>query len=915
MVQDMDLNYCAGKLRIATFGRGVYETDLLLSSPTSTYPVIGDVLPTPTDIITSNTTWSSSHVIKAGIKVTNNATLTISGSGTTIEMPYNGLIYVDPGSKLIVDGAKLTNSCGGMWKGIIAKGNKFLPQTGGNQATVEIQNSAIIEHARFAVSNWDSRIGVATTGGIIKAENSAFKNNKKSIEFQAYQNILSGNPIGDKSYFTRCSFTVISGSTSTNGNYKGDAVGYPFDCHVSMWEVKGINFTGCSFKNEISGSASEKTGFGILSYNAGYNVIPYCSTGNMSPCSGTLTHSVFEGFTAGINAEGDLNYLGAVNVDYADFDKNSIGVRVKNVNNVAVLHSAFTIGHGKPYHLSDCFQNAGTYTLNSKQFRIEQNDYTGVTPTSPPSGFQNLGAVTENSGSYSYDLSETNDNDIYANTFHDLDRGGVAIGYNSSPLIQPGGHQKGLRYKCNTFENTVYDIEVVTTGSTDGIAGDQANFSVSSGYMDAGNSFSSGVTYNIVNGGHPFAYYYYSSAPIVSNVALNAALNSFECNSRMPAGNIRLSSVERGTLADKKAEDGDYLQILRADYVSLINGGSSDEEVTNAMSTMSAPDIYDMLSNASPYVSEVVLRYVIENSLLGSSQIETILMDNPEVLRNEDFINFLEGAGFDPNMMRDASQTNTDRSVLEAGLLYYEQDIDYANNMLISDIKTDSLFTNAAQLPGLYRGMNTLSSYYDLVGYYYSVGKLDSAQMVYDDIESHFTLSTEETQAYEDFGEVWNIMKGLKEDTLGYDALSNNQLDMLNAIATTYEGKNLGNIASGPVDFFHGFPGHPCPEGKRTPVSAITTPKPSKVKRPEEIRAFPNPADKQVFFSYNLPDAKGQLQLTITDIRGKQVESFNLKDKRGLQVWYTKELPNGIYLYEVRDSRQKLGNGKVVIVK
>lgn len=44
LVQDMEVNYCGGKLRIATFGRGVWETDLYHIPGYSTNPTVGSVL-------------------------------------------------------------------------------------------------------------------------------------------------------------------------------------------------------------------------------------------------------------------------------------------------------------------------------------------------------------------------------------------------------------------------------------------------------------------------------------------------------------------------------------------------------------------------------------------------------------------------------------------------------------------------------------------------------------------------------------------------------------------------------------------------------------------------------------------------------------------------------------------------------
>lgn len=141
-VMDMEINYCAGKLRIATFGRGIWES-----------PLPG-IVHYPSTVISSGITpWNSDMWLQSSVEIKNGATLIITGH--TIHMPKDGKILVRPGGKLVVDNATLTNSCDGcMWHGIQAEGSPTLPQTTANQAWVVIKNGSTIEHATEAVSNY-----------------------------------------------------------------------------------------------------------------------------------------------------------------------------------------------------------------------------------------------------------------------------------------------------------------------------------------------------------------------------------------------------------------------------------------------------------------------------------------------------------------------------------------------------------------------------------------------------------------------------------------------------------------------------------------------------------------------------------------------------------------------------------------
>ena len=77
-------------------------------------------------------------------------------------------------------------------------------------------NNATIENAYEALRIWDKDAGWVSddissaqggTGGIVRAVNSSFFNNRRSAEFMWYHRIESGVEIPNKSYFTTNHFT------------------------------------------------------------------------------------------------------------------------------------------------------------------------------------------------------------------------------------------------------------------------------------------------------------------------------------------------------------------------------------------------------------------------------------------------------------------------------------------------------------------------------------------------------------------------------------------------------------------------------------------------------------------------------------------------------------------------------------
>jgi photosystem II stability/assembly factor-like uncharacterized protein len=119
-VHDLDIQECAGMLRVATYGRGVWEVDLIPPEPME---------------IRGVTTWSGSRTVTQDIHVRKKSTLIIMG---TLNMTQGRSITLSKRATLIVDGGKVTNSCDCKWDGIVH----------GKRSRVEVRNGGLIEMTR-----------------------------------------------------------------------------------------------------------------------------------------------------------------------------------------------------------------------------------------------------------------------------------------------------------------------------------------------------------------------------------------------------------------------------------------------------------------------------------------------------------------------------------------------------------------------------------------------------------------------------------------------------------------------------------------------------------------------------------------------------------------------------------------------
>lgn len=112
IVHDIDIDYCREKIYVATWGRSIWEADLVVPGSPGLHMVSG------VEIWDFDRTMMRDVVVPAGAKlvINNNAVINFAkGKG----------IVVDQGGRLEVDHATLTNLCGEEWSGISVKGYPY----------------------------------------------------------------------------------------------------------------------------------------------------------------------------------------------------------------------------------------------------------------------------------------------------------------------------------------------------------------------------------------------------------------------------------------------------------------------------------------------------------------------------------------------------------------------------------------------------------------------------------------------------------------------------------------------------------------------------------------------------------------------------------------------------------------------
>ncbi|MBI2258397.1 MAG: hypothetical protein HYU67_05810, partial [Flavobacteriia bacterium] len=300
----------------------------------------------PMEII-QNEIWDFKIKLYQNLIIKTGNTLTIK---CEVMMPNNGKIIIEPGASLIIDGGKITNyyfledERKDFWEGIEIWGNSAQTQTQGHQGTLIMKNGAILENAHEAIQVWKPD-DWASTGGIINATNSYFKNNWRSIAFLYYHSLNNNNiEIKNKGYIADCEFTW------DDNFFRNDA-----NCGISMYHVNGVRIYRSKFiDNRTNVSTWTNRPVGIGSIDAGYSVLGRYASPTL-PQNQTqdayfnpnLPYCEFKNLEIGIDASNATSSFPFL-VDNSQFENCGFGIYLSSHWNATVIRNKFEANNNKP---------------------------------------------------------------------------------------------------------------------------------------------------------------------------------------------------------------------------------------------------------------------------------------------------------------------------------------------------------------------------------------------------------------------------------------------------------------------------------------------------------------------------------------------------------------------------------------
>lgn len=912
----------ANVIRVSTFGRGMYESDLSCM-------YVEDTL-----LITSDTTFSQPFTTDRSILVKAPAVLTIQ---TTVKFPPLGKIMVEPGAVLILNRATLTNACFNMWRGIEVWGNRNLSQIpSSNQGMVMIQDSSIIKNSRFGISaaatDEEGNILWNTTGGIIKVYNSVFQNNYKDVQFLSFA-------FSNSSVFRNVLFETKDELI--------DGQSFPSE-HISMYDVNGVQIQGCTIRNTSVYRPEiplECRGNGIRSINSSYAVTELCLN-QMPPCPGAIRSSI-SGLNYGILT---YNYepVNSIVIKETDVENNRRGIYLGNSDYATVVSNSFQI----PLSIDGdtCY---GLYLGSSTGYQVEGNTFKtsgNNLNTSPQFSYppREIGLVVDNSGGLP--------NEIYRNRFDSLDVAILAQRVNRSS--EGGGSEEGdggggvpvnpntgLVLKCNTYnENSVDEmIARETPTGVEGIARDQGNPSPVSKEDLAGNTFSPYhesaqlPESDIKNEGN-FVFYYHHiqlfgqdkprvrpdfyTIGLVQPAQRNYGFDSACCPSNLGSG----EAAEE--LKTAMATESDSIAMLSVDYLTLVDGGETEtlnEEVFFSLPP-DAVALHQALLGESPYLSDTVMKSAIEKeSVLPNAMIRDILAANPQSAKTNSVLEKLNDRvlPMPEPMMNEilAGQSQiSPKEVLEGEIAFHSAKRKQTFNRLVRDYKMDMVSPSAYDsLLDLLSDEPSIQAKYLLAFEYLKQGDTTQALSTLNAVPAQFILSGNQQTVYAGYVNYFSLLTTLKREQRSIMELTQDETAMTETMAASNPEPIAGyarNILRANQTLTYREPILLPDLTKSTAVNSWI--KTGQISSEKYFRLFPNPAKDYVIIEYSVKEYQKPSDLiifVITNQEGKMIENIQVNKQQDQFFLQTGTFKSGNYICSMYAGGNILQSQKFILIK
>ncbi len=798
----LGIRHCTGEVFASTGFRGIWNTDLIRNENT----------PTMDWKITSNVTWEDRMNLFCTLVIEPGATLTVKDELVVYGMQK---IVVKPGGRLIVDGGHITSNCGDFWKGIEVHGNHSLSQTTANQGYLLTMNGAVIENAKIAVNLWEHG-SWSTTGGMVNAYNTTFRNNWKSFEFMPYHDFYSGS--SEHPYRARiwdCDFEWTNDYESI-GNLNINPA-------ITLYDVNGVDIRGCNFHDQRDYVTKyQERATGILSLDATYKVL-----GKKVITSGPTPEEhdddgshyipgVFTDMHKGVFAM-NSNSQANVTVDQMKFVNSRIGIELSAVDNAILTRNMFEFTTN---HVAEIPKMNQIIMDKSSGFSVEGNIFKNSDSQATVDG-----VIVLNSG--------VEENQIYKNKYQGVYASNIAFGVNTTDVSEPLNDVSGLQWKCNDYSSRRADQLFISASA---VPGDQNGVRLLQGIQGdepVGNNLTQGL--NVTNGEAQFRtndpdelFYIYDQnsqgiTDYIGNITPQPDPNIKNCPSNFNDHIIGFDS--KNILRDlTKNSLLSELESFKTEYKSKLTELENDLKDNNPQSlydqvsrldTNTWEDLHNTLKANSPYLELDLVKSLGDqsNPHYPHDWFREILLLNPEVLKSSGLIDYLRNklVPMPDNTIQDLEERRFDNISARGELLHrlyvLDEDIIEIENLLFKSTLSDTISVDWTEAKERLKSRGDHLVLQQLVDQSFGVKELDSAQVYIQELknssrDSEYSYIRSSMKNLADFK--YFVLDSLMNSDGIIDSLTDSQVSKLKYYRDKFNNEKVSDQAGNLLCYFRG---------------------------------------------------------------------------------------------------------------
>ncbi|MCC6722271.1 MAG: T9SS type A sorting domain-containing protein [Bacteroidia bacterium] len=892
VVTNLRIDYCRSKIIASTFGHGIWEADLATNANLPLF-------------ISSNKTWDYPKTIVQDIIITSGNTLTITSK---IKFAEYKKIFINPGAKLIANGATLTNLCTGkLWNGIVVLGNSNAPQNSTYQGVVELINGTIVENAITGVRaiGWisgTSKPNPLTSKGIIKASNSTFRNNQKDVEIWGRTSSPTGQSVNNKSCFRMCTFTT------TEANF-----GNSLREHINLTWCNGILIEGCTFSDQRTNVNPKFSGrTGINSSEASFICQDY-----LNVLTNTFYKPKFLNLGKAVHSVSGMSDSRTFITQCSTSSYK--GFYLLRAPNPRVVDNTFTI-KDEEYAVGDVEYPYGLYLDETTVFDIEYNTYNGIKTISHRTGGHG-GLIVRNSGA--------NTTRFYRNNFSNITIASEALNDNRDV----DKFERGLTFRCNDYQDNIKDLQVLreSTSSLSGLSGMAEN--QGSLTLTADNLFGDNLPplnlnmdnhLNKLNYFHPNPILIPRSKPIgVYKVSLTEVNTSTRrCPNELAKNGVGWISAARGDLLPYKGT----MEALNTSWFALIDLGNTPYNIAEAIENATlatASGVYSTLMSISPWLSlKALTALAAKENAFTDLQIRNLLQTNPHAGRSDYILEILANRNtpFPPTYL-DRIIESADSITSRDSLAWMVSDANRNYDLLLNDVVGwyfDDTLERISTLDSLLTHPYNPMYRYQLAALYFERGLYTNYQNVLDSIPAQIVLTDRELIWHQTFNDLYDQIKIWKQDSFPLPLLDSGQLVWMKEFYEEHpEMPGIGHalLSVNDTSYSHTDPVYINDTTAYTPPpSPFETNDISNIRKTNRLKVYPNPSDRKIHFEWlsSEPLPKGTL-IRIYDQSGKKVGELNWYVSSKVLTIDLNYLPSGIYYASMLHGQKQIEIQRILL--